>query len=89
MAVCEICRREMTTADGCGVSFVLINGKRYERIKRASKRDMFPTWYGRCDDCGAKRGQYHHAGCDLERCPACGGQLISCDCNAVYGEPGE
>lgn len=33
-----------------------------------------------CHDCGAKEGQIHEYGCDMERCPFCGGQLISCDC---------
>ena len=81
MAICEACNREMLTADGCGMSHVTINGKLYKRIKRGARRDMFPTWYGRCHDCGAKRGQYHHAGCDSEACPACGGQLIGCNCD--------
>jgi len=34
----------------------------------------------RCHDCNAKEGQYHELGCDMETCPFCGGQLISCDC---------
>jgi hypothetical protein len=34
----------------------------------------------RCHDCGAIEGQLHQRGCDMERCPFCGGQLISCDC---------
>jgi TIR domain len=33
-----------------------------------------------CHDCAAKRGEFHVPGCDMERCPECGGQLISCEC---------
>jgi len=32
--------------------------------------------------CGAKEGQLHvFLGCDYERCPFCGGQLITCECD--------
>lgn len=34
----------------------------------------------RCHDCRAPAGGKHHPGCDMERCPRCGGQLISCGC---------
>ena len=36
----------------------------------------------RCHDCNIlnKKGNVHHFGCDMERCPKCGGQLISCGC---------
>lgn len=38
-----------------------------------------------CHDCGCHFGEQHSDGCDAERCPACGGQLISCGCNVkVY-----
>ena len=38
----------------------------------------------KCGDCGAEAGQYHYFNCDMERCPRCGCQLISCDCGVAY-----
>ena len=34
----------------------------------------------RCPDCGVAEGQIHHYGCNVERCPFCGRQLIACEC---------
>jgi len=38
-----------------------------------------------CHDCNAKPGELHELGCDMETCPKCGGQLISCSCNNKLG----
>jgi hypothetical protein len=33
-----------------------------------------------CPDCQARIGENHVLGCDIEQCPYCGRQLISCQC---------
>lgn len=33
-----------------------------------------------CHDCAVEKGQLHVPGCDVEECPRCCGQAISCPC---------
>ena len=33
-----------------------------------------------CRQCRVTRGELHHVGCLVERCPACDGQLMTCQC---------
>ena len=40
----------------------------------------------RCGDCGARPGNLHVSGCDVERCKVCGWQAIGCDCPSPQGE---
>jgi hypothetical protein len=79
MAVCAWCQGEMETAISCVVDVLHKKGRRFPLpcfgggSKQRSTGD-------RCGDCGVLRGGWHHPGCDLQRCPACRHQLISCGC---------
>ena|SRR5947209_8665849 len=33
-----------------------------------------------CPGCSVQPGDYHQVGCDIEQCPYCGRQVISCAC---------
>jgi hypothetical protein len=38
-----------------------------------------------CPECGVQPGMMHLPGCDIERCPLCGLQAVSCDCTVKVG----
>jgi len=66
-----------------------LHGKRYRRVKYGDEvweaADPEPEWWKEiaktpCHDCAAVGGQYHCEGCDVEQCPRCRNQMISCDC---------
>lgn len=57
-----------------------VDGTLYERYKVS----LFETDETGCFDCGKSVGEYHKDNCDIERCPICGGQMLSCNCWDSY-----
>lgn len=70
--------------------FINKNGFVRERIKLGEEHKYIKTEIGTlfdwpyCDDCTAKQGEYHLDLCDLERCPFCYGQALSCECEVAW-----
>ena len=57
-----------------------INGVVYARIPYGSEKNDWGAAEHPCHDCAVVKGQLHVESCEVERCPACGGQAFNCGC---------
>lgn len=100
MAICSWCDQDMTalTTTTCTQKVEFPDGETVEPIPythwgghynpltgQSSPKEPIPDGHT-CHDCGIVRGGVHHPGCDMERCPRCGGQLIGCGCLSDEGD---
>lgn len=79
MAICDYCKRDKLHSDSCISEPIKIEGEFYTPIKYGNEENNYSD-FERCPDCNVIKGGYHHPGCDVERCPKCGGRIISCGC---------
>lgn len=82
MSICKSCLNDMKEVKSCNRNSALWLGKStqmYATIPYINPA-TFTNDNPNCHDCGVQIGAKHHPGCDMERCPRCGGQLISCGC---------
>lgn len=85
MHTCDHCERPVR--ESCTVTHVRLHGHADPVARERCACDAGPYPTSSCGDCGVARGDVHHPGCDMERCPGCGGQLLACGCLAEYVAP--
>jgi hypothetical protein len=58
----------------------LIGDQELQRIKYGSEVDDWNAADQPCHDCRVFNGEFHVPGCDVEECPNCHEQFLTCDC---------
>lgn len=88
MARCDACKQEMLTATHCAANHKIRfpDGERLRAIPFGEEQNIpfnrDEREHVHCGDCNVRPGARHHPGCDMEECPRCHGQRISCECLA-------
>ncbi len=69
--------QESEGSEGSEGDSLHLRGRDYPRLRVGEES---PPGDSPCPGCGAYYFTLHTTGCEYEACPACGGQLASCDC---------
>ena len=80
-ALCRMCGEDMHAAVTCKeLPVETIDGPMAPVPYGSEAEDWGAASGAPCHDCNVRPGGFHHPGCDVESCPRCGGQLLTCDC---------
>lgn len=62
------------------VVFLTLEGRDVPRIRYGDEQSDWKAASVPCHDCRVLIGEFHVPSCDVEECPVCHDQLISCEC---------
>jgi len=80
VVVCPDCGESMEIATSCTPKYILLALEGATTAQLVKRDTTYFDVNPRCHDCNIVNvpGNIHHYGCDVERCPLCERQLISC-----------
>lgn len=77
---CRVCGSTIGKTVSCRIRTISYKGKTFRRIKVGDPGDPYEgKKVSVCAACGVSFGRFHHADCEKEVCPICGGQLATCE----------
>jgi hypothetical protein len=86
--ICPFCGQDKRDAESCGGPMIQVAGRVYERVRLGQESGNRWEEFDFCPECGVSHGGLHHPGCDIEECPRCRTQYLSCDCGGEDDGPG-
>ena len=77
---CRVCGYTIGKTVSCRIRTINYKGKSFRRVKVGDPGDPYEgKKVMACASCGVGFGRFHHADCEKEVCPICGGQLATCE----------
>jgi len=86
--ICPACGQDMRDAESCGGPLLQVAGEVFERVRFGQESGNRWEEFDFCPGCNVSHGGLHHPGCDIEECPRCRTQYLSCDCGEADDGPG-